>query len=194
MKRVTAHFPGVLERRTNNRVAPAARPSPGKRKLLRGLPYYGYRYYDPATGRWPSRDPIEEKGGVNLYGFVGNNGVNRWDLLGLAEYPAKAEPPPAKDCLNGSWEILVEIEYDPNTGTGKRRQSIDWSWVQSKPGGWVRDCISTDPWYKKLCCKRVWEEGECTYKETVRWRCSSTGVISTTSDIKVLKGRCVVFG
>jgi len=50
-----------------------------------GVAYYGYRYYDPNTGRWPSRDPIEEKGGVNLYGFVGNNGVNAWDLLGMME-------------------------------------------------------------------------------------------------------------
>jgi RHS repeat-associated protein len=47
-----------------------------------GLYYYGYRYYDPLTGRWPSRDPIEEEGAVNLYGFVGNNGVNGWDILG----------------------------------------------------------------------------------------------------------------
>jgi RHS repeat-associated protein len=45
---------------------------------------YGYRYYDPLTGRWPSRDPIEEEGGMNLYGFVGNDGVSRWDLLGWA--------------------------------------------------------------------------------------------------------------
>jgi hypothetical protein len=37
---------------------------------------------DPLTGRWPSRDPIEERGGLNLYGFVGNDGVNRWDVLG----------------------------------------------------------------------------------------------------------------
>ncbi|MFC7339623.1 RHS repeat-associated core domain-containing protein [Haloferula chungangensis] len=48
-----------------------------------GIRYYGFRYYDPVTGRWPSRDPIEEHGGVNLYGFVGNDGVNRWDYLGL---------------------------------------------------------------------------------------------------------------
>jgi len=46
---------------------------------------YLYRYYDPLTGRWPSRDPIEEAGGVNLYGFVGNDGVNWIDLLGLAD-------------------------------------------------------------------------------------------------------------
>jgi uncharacterized protein RhaS with RHS repeats len=44
--------------------------------------FYGYRYYDPMTGRWPSRDPIEEEGGINLYGFVGNDGVNYLDVLG----------------------------------------------------------------------------------------------------------------
>jgi len=43
--------------------------------------YYGYRYYDPMTGSWPSRDPIGERGGVNLYGFVGNDGVDGWDVL-----------------------------------------------------------------------------------------------------------------
>lgn len=47
-----------------------------------GFYYYGYRYYDPITGRWPSRDPIEEEGGLNLYGFVGNDGVDRFDVLG----------------------------------------------------------------------------------------------------------------
>jgi RHS repeat-associated protein len=34
--------------------------------------YYGYRYYDPSAGRWVNRDPIEEEGGSNLYGFVQN--------------------------------------------------------------------------------------------------------------------------
>jgi hypothetical protein len=43
---------------------------------------YLYRYYDPLTGRWPSIDPIEEEGGLNLYGFVGNDGVNAFDILG----------------------------------------------------------------------------------------------------------------
>ncbi|MCX6865295.1 MAG: hypothetical protein NTV46_03570 [Verrucomicrobia bacterium] len=47
-----------------------------------GLYYYGYRYYDPLTGRWPSRDPIGERGGMNLNGFVRNDAINVWDLLG----------------------------------------------------------------------------------------------------------------
>ncbi len=46
---------------------------------------YSYRYYDPVTGRWPSRDPIEELGGLNLFGFVRNDGVNWIDFLGLAD-------------------------------------------------------------------------------------------------------------
>jgi RHS repeat-associated protein len=45
---------------------------------------YGYRYYDPTTGRWPSRDPIGELGGENLQAFVGNDAINRWDKHGLA--------------------------------------------------------------------------------------------------------------
>jgi RHS repeat-associated protein len=48
-----------------------------------GLIYYGYRFYDPANGRWPSRDPIGERGGVNLYGMVGNDAVNFVDVLGM---------------------------------------------------------------------------------------------------------------
>lgn len=48
-----------------------------------GLIYYGYRYYDPVTGRWTSRDPIGEKGGVNLYGMVGNGTSANYDVLGL---------------------------------------------------------------------------------------------------------------
>jgi len=50
--------------------------------LTTGLYYYGYRFYDPETGRWLSRDPIEEMGGVNLYGFCFNNTLSYIDRLG----------------------------------------------------------------------------------------------------------------
>ncbi|AHF92643.1 type IV secretion protein Rhs [Opitutaceae bacterium TAV5] len=50
---------------------------------LTGLYYYGYRYYNPSTGRWPSRDPIEEEGGLNLYGMVENDVIGQIDALGL---------------------------------------------------------------------------------------------------------------
>ncbi|MFQ3242710.1 MAG: RHS repeat-associated protein [Lentimonas sp.] len=63
---------------------------------------YGFRYYDPVTGRWPSRDPLEELGAYTLrggdpfdlqwiaaegsealYAFNGNNPIDRYDVLGL---------------------------------------------------------------------------------------------------------------
>jgi RHS repeat-associated protein len=49
-----------------------------------GLVFTLYRAYDPATGRWLSRDPIGEEGGINLYGYVLNDPINRFDPLGLA--------------------------------------------------------------------------------------------------------------
>jgi RHS repeat-associated protein len=100
-----------------------------------GLYYYGYRYYNPSTGRWPSRDPLTEPGFSllrqqasrvvsnnripdantsttscsscrksqgqsstasgqskcqgkgkcqdDLYVFVGNDPISKWDYLGL---------------------------------------------------------------------------------------------------------------
>jgi RHS repeat-associated protein len=48
--------------------------------------YYGFRYYDPETGRWPTRDPIGERGGWNLYRFIGNDPINIIDVLGLYTY------------------------------------------------------------------------------------------------------------
>jgi RHS repeat-associated protein len=49
------------------------------------LLYYGYRYYNPATGRWPSRDPLGERGGINLYGALINDLINSSDSLGLCK-------------------------------------------------------------------------------------------------------------
>ena len=71
--------------------------------------YYGFRYYDPVTGRWASRDPIEEEGGLNLYGFVGNDGVNAWDYLGLSSNCCGGKPlPRGRECCN-------DLPYNPKT-------------------------------------------------------------------------------
>ena len=44
----------------------------------------GLRYYSPELGRWVNRDPIGERGGVNLLAFTENRPVDRLDRLGLA--------------------------------------------------------------------------------------------------------------
>jgi len=64
----------------------------------------GWCFYNPHTGRWLSRDPIEEKGGKNVYGFVGNNPATRVDRDGRRWDPAALVP----FCCKGKF-------YNPST-------------------------------------------------------------------------------
>jgi len=57
---------------------------PGTQIPRRGRAVSGRRYYSPSQGRFLGRDPIQERGGLNLYGFSRNNAVNFWDVLGMA--------------------------------------------------------------------------------------------------------------
>ncbi len=99
--------------------AAASPPKSPKTKAFEGVVmYYGYRFYDPETGRWPSRDPIEEMGGLNLYGFTINDGVNWVDILGLLQLnplpnsPGYPNLPP--NVVPGPWQPKVL----PNPGPG----------------------------------------------------------------------------
>jgi len=47
---------------------------------------YGYRFYVPLLGRWVNRDPIGERGGLNLYTAFNDNPRNIYDLFGLRRY------------------------------------------------------------------------------------------------------------
>jgi RHS repeat-associated protein len=51
-----------------------------------GLELALYRAYDPELGRWISEDPLGEEGGLNLYGYVGNNPLMGVDPLGLISW------------------------------------------------------------------------------------------------------------
>ncbi|MBB5354036.1 RHS repeat-associated protein, partial [Haloferula luteola] len=86
-----------------------------------GLYYYGYRYYDPVTGRWQSRDPLEELGGFNLYGAFYNDGINNFDsdgrfvnfLIGVIvgagiDYAMQVTYNVATD--GASWDAFVEVD------------------------------------------------------------------------------------
>jgi RHS repeat-associated protein len=54
-----------------------------------GLVYYNWRHYNPLAGRFINRDPIGKDGGLNLYGFAGNDPVNRTDYLRARDRPAQ---------------------------------------------------------------------------------------------------------
>jgi RHS repeat-associated protein len=48
------------------------------------LYYHLFRFYDPGLQKWVNQDPLRERGGLNLYGFVANDPVNFVDPYGLA--------------------------------------------------------------------------------------------------------------
>jgi RHS repeat-associated protein len=79
-----------------------ARPlaSPKTHTPLSRVEERGRRYYSPEVGRWLSRDPLGENGGIGLYRFVRNDAVNWRDWLGLSVIcpPGSAD----KNCTGNS--------------------------------------------------------------------------------------------
>jgi len=101
-----------------------------------GLYYYGYRYYKPEWERWLNRDPIKERGGRNLYGFVGNSPLNRWDKLGLFGDGGER-------CIRGEWRETGEYEWDTDGinwdgdwggGGGNSRPVREWVCLEWNKG------------------------------------------------------------
>lgn len=81
-----------------------------------------YRAYSPELGRWLSRDPIGEEGGINLYGYVENRVIDSIDPEGLqgggsGPFLPDGRRPPGWD---PSWPTGVDNRgpyvQDPATG------------------------------------------------------------------------------
>jgi len=101
--------------------------------MLRPKPRIGLlRHYNPVDGRWISRDPIAEKGGVNLYGFVANDAIDNFDPFGrqpgffkpelivgmvskrqLEEFYALIDQINAVKSKGGSQCYQIEVHIDP---------------------------------------------------------------------------------
>ncbi len=116
-----------------------------------GFGYWGERYDWPELGRWLNRDPIEEAGGWNLYGYVNNNPVDRYDARGLigdwappwlpGENPfhpwncpkAKKQNPDCSDC----WDTCTSPE-------GQAALGGDNGGVLCRSDGCACACIAND--------------------------------------------------
>ena len=91
-----------------------------------GMVSYQQRVCRPDFGRWLNRDPIEEEGGVNLYGFCGNATVCFFDDIG-AQFRFAGDPNKYKN--KGDYIAL----WGPNSGTF----SVKWEYEGS-------DCCGED--------------------------------------------------
>jgi RHS repeat-associated protein len=101
-----------------------------------GLMNYGYRYYAPWLGRWTCKDPIMEKGGVNLYVLVGNGVVNAVDHLGLfgmefemallnEQHILEKPPIPLEECPCCQWDEFDRVVEQQEGVIRKLTEMID---------------------------------------------------------------------
>ena len=108
-----------------------------------GFVTYKFRPYNPSFGGWLSRDPIEEQGGANVYGFVRNDPVGKADLHGLFAVPSGMTSEELCGCFefkvtydkNNYWLWQTDFDDEPITGNlisaDVDRVTVDGSWKQS---------------------------------------------------------------
>ncbi|QKT02700.1 RHS domain-containing protein [Ectothiorhodospiraceae bacterium 2226] len=81
-----------------------------------GLIRFGYRDFDPDTGRWTARDPIGFAGGdTNLYGYVLGDPVNFIDPDGMLFRGSMRSPgkrPRVKRCRLVEWELRLQSQVE----------------------------------------------------------------------------------
>ena len=88
-----------------------------------GLVNFRMRWYDPATGRWLSKDPIGLSCGLNLYAFCEGDPVNKTDPDGMS--------------WKGVWDLIKEVVKNLKTYwgicllQGRVKRLEDWSLCQA---------------------------------------------------------------
>lgn len=85
-----------------------------------------HRVYNPALGRWLSRDPLGEVAGTNLYAYVDNNPISYSDPSGLFQWYGNWGGP---DWTNGSdlWRETRNFPYaEGQMGYGAPIDPRDW--------------------------------------------------------------------
>ncbi|BBG66160.1 Rhs family protein [Hydrogenimonas sp.] len=123
-----------------------------------GLVHFGFREYDPFTGRWTAKDPIGFGGGdVNLYGYVLNDPVNLVDPLGLWDPASEVSPYFTGAITDDAIELWNESRgnYGAISGPGLSGAGPFGPICGSGPGAsWIPDitpnaCLKHDICYEK---------------------------------------------
>jgi RHS repeat-associated protein len=96
---------------------------------------YGYRWYDPSLPRWLNRDPIGERGGINLYAYARNDSINFADPQGLDLWGFLPGNPNGLGSGIGSINNTTTNAYAGNASQGQHGASVAVTVVPGLNGG-----------------------------------------------------------
>ncbi len=103
---------------------------------------YQLRDYGPGFGRWLTRDPIGEEGGLNLFAMAANGTVNAIDPIGHAV------------TVSSSHRVDGSVEVDDSSGKQIRQHFVDEKgltenyisislWFNPGPKGFTAEVVTT---------------------------------------------------
>ena len=122
-----------------------------------GLYYYRGRYYSPALHRFISEDPIGVRGGLNLYGYVGNNPISYTDPFGFDKgnpgkdpndpnNPDNADPIGLRNFVNAGKDNLKNVMI----GAGGEALGPAMGAVAGQIGRGLKDILADDALFTRF--------------------------------------------
>ena len=117
-------------------------------ELETGIGKWPRRDYLPATGRWASRDPVGERGGINLYAYANNEFVDHLDAVGemAAGLTMQNLGITAGDCGNFTWRVSFSVSRPSRRRWGYVVQEAMQSWEYEWRGG----VVSHQAWFTEF--------------------------------------------
>ena len=125
-----------------------------------GLAYHRARYYDPATGRFTSQDPLMFRGGINFYAYVEANPPNATDPFGRSSafwFGFRA----GQELASRPTPTPTATPAPPPMRTPVPRP------LPGPPGGEAR--YAPYPWWKDVGCTQLDCENACMDETDLRY-------------------------
>lgn len=133
-----------------------------------GLDYLKARYYDPAVGRFLSRDPIGYADELNLYVYCGNNPVTQIDPSGMYKLPDGSTATDPLECVIWLNEDRMKIRRDFSECVGKATAEYTKEQYKcmAKPPGKREQCLAKAAAKLAYKIKKCEKKRDCALKKS----------------------------
>lgn len=160
-----------------------------------GFVYFGRRYYEPASGRWITPDPIGREGGPNLYAYVLNRTLTHSDLYGLyGTNGAGGGYNPVNAAFNWTRTFLNDATKFVAMSVNFAGRMIDGFAYHFVPVPIVRDALQIggrvlsgqgfDDYHFTFCGKNTWDHLGLDEFSPIMRICMLGGILTTGTEMR----------